>query len=195
MMIVHKLEKTQLQPVEVFAEDFPDLENPSFSTELTAYHDFNIPFKQDRKMTPKEVAAASDTMCNSTIELSTYQSVVRNFLSNETPYNGLLLYHGLGSGKTCAAITVAEEHLKFLIQSGLPKKIYVLGNKNIKQNFKHQLFHEGQLKKRQGEWTCSSCIGNSILREVHPSGTACTKEFLAKRWTHFFENTTSTWDI
>lgn len=180
-MLVHKLEKTLLQPVEVFAEDFPDLENPSFSTDLTAYHDFNIPFQHDQKTTAKEVASASDTMCNSTIELSTYQTVVRNFLSNGTPYNGLLLYHGLGSGKTCAAITVAEEHRKFLIQSGLPKKIYVLGNKNIKQNFKHQLFHEGQLKKRKGEWTCSSCIGNSILREVHPSGTACTKEFLAKK--------------
>ena len=180
-LTVHKLEKMPLHPVEVFAEDFPDLENPLFSTELTAYHDFNIPFKQDRKTTPEDVARASDSMCNSTIELSTYQTVVRNFLSNGTPYNGLLLYHGLGSGKTCAAITVAEEHRKFLIQSGLPKKIYVLGNKNIKQNFKHQLFHEGQLKKRQGEWTCSSCIGDSILREVHPSGTPCTKDFLVKK--------------
>ena len=31
-----------------------------------------------------------------------------NFLSFQTPYNSILLYHGLGTGKTCSAI-IAEE--------------------------------------------------------------------------------------
>lgn len=178
---IHKLNKISLRPIEIFSDTFPDIESSTFHTDLTLYHDFNIPFQQQHKTNAKEVAEAADIMCNATLELSTYQTVVRNFLSNSTPYNGLLLYHGLGSGKTCAAITVAEEHRKFLKQSGLEKKIYVLGNKNIKQNFKHQLFHEKQLRKRSGEWTCSSCIGDSIIREVHPSSTPCTREFLVKK--------------
>ena len=135
-----KLKKVGLAPL--YSNDYPSIEDPEFHTQLTEYQDFNIPFRQYHMGTPDEVSTLSDTLCNSTIDLSTYQTVVRNFLSNDTPYNGLLLYHGLGSGKTCAAITVAEEHRRFLKQSGLPKKIYVLGNKNIKQNFKTQLFHE-----------------------------------------------------
>ena len=35
------------------------------------------------------------------------RSFVRDYLQNQTPYRGLLLYHGLGVGKTCASI-IAE---------------------------------------------------------------------------------------
>ena len=34
--------------------------------------------------------------------------MVRDYLNLYTPYRGLLLYHGLGSGKTCTAIHIAE---------------------------------------------------------------------------------------
>jgi hypothetical protein len=37
-----------------------------------------------------------------------HQKIVRDYLSLYTPYRGLLLYHGLGSGKTCSSIGIAE---------------------------------------------------------------------------------------
>ena len=37
-----------------------------------------------------------------------HQMVVRDYLNLYTPYRGLLLYHGLGSGKTCTSIALAE---------------------------------------------------------------------------------------
>ena len=37
-----------------------------------------------------------------------HQKVVRDYLNLYTPYRGLLLYHGLGSGKTCTSIAIAE---------------------------------------------------------------------------------------
>jgi len=46
-------------------------------------------------------------------ELLPYQKLVRDYLVAETPYRGLLIYHGLGSGKTCSAISVANV-LQFL---------------------------------------------------------------------------------
>ena len=162
-------------------EDYPSLQDPIFQQRLTQYEDFNIPFIRHDPKNAKDVEKLSNQLCNASIELSTYQMVIHNFLSNSTPYNGLLLYHGLGTGKTCSAITIAEEHRKFLKQSGLPKKIYVLGNKNIKLNFKNQLFKESHLKKKNGEWTCSSCVGNTILTEMNPSGAITTKEFLIKK--------------
>ena len=40
--------------------------------------------------------------------LMTHQRIVRDYLNVYTPYRGLLLYHGLGSGKTCTSIAIAE---------------------------------------------------------------------------------------
>lgn len=43
-----------------------------------------------------------------TFELSSTQKFVRDYLAHSSPYRGLLLYHSLGSGKTCASIAVSE---------------------------------------------------------------------------------------
>ena len=40
--------------------------------------------------------------------LLTHQQIVRDYINIYTPYRGLLLYHGLGSGKTCSSIAIAE---------------------------------------------------------------------------------------
>ena len=37
-----------------------------------------------------------------------HQMVVRDYMNLYTPYRGLLLYHSLGSGKTCSSIALAE---------------------------------------------------------------------------------------
>ena len=37
-----------------------------------------------------------------------YQNFLRDYLQKDSPYRGILLYHGLGSGKTCSAINIAE---------------------------------------------------------------------------------------
>jgi DNA replication protein DnaC len=52
-------------------------------------------------------------------DLFPQQKLVRDYLLIETPYRGLLLFHGLGVGKTCAAIAVAESLMS-------NKKVYVL---------------------------------------------------------------------
>jgi len=41
-------------------------------------------------------------------ELSNIQRLSRDYLQGESPVRGLLLYYGLGIGKTCTAITIAE---------------------------------------------------------------------------------------
>lgn len=49
-----------------------------------------------------------DVPVETTLELLQNQKIVSNFLRERTPYRGLLLYHGLGSGKSAASITIAE---------------------------------------------------------------------------------------
>jgi len=152
-------------------EEYPSLEEENFASKLTQYKDFNIKARSHHATTPEELVEVADRLCNEELELSTYQTVIRNFLSNDTPYNGLLLFHGLGTGKTCSAITVAEEHRTFLKESGLKRYIYVLGGLNIQDNFKKQLFDPDQLTQNGSDWTYKGCVGNSLLREVNLLGT------------------------
>jgi hypothetical protein len=62
------------------------------------------------------------------------QMLLRNYISKVTPYESVLLYHSLGTGKTCAAITIAEGFKEYVTNMG--KRIVVLvKNKNIEKNF------------------------------------------------------------
>jgi hypothetical protein len=52
--------------------------------------------------------ATCDYNPDAPFSLMTHQKIVRDYLNLYTPYRGLLLYHGLGSGKTCSSIAIAE---------------------------------------------------------------------------------------
>lgn len=63
------------------------------------------PYKDELKRdTTSKTCGKSDTG----FDLFTHQKIVRDYLNLYTPYRGLLLYHGLGSGKTCSSIAIAE---------------------------------------------------------------------------------------
>jgi hypothetical protein len=79
------------------------------------------------------------------------------------------LYHGLGTGKTCSAIGIAEENRKYMKQVGLSQQILVIASPNVQQNFRLQLFDERKLKLEGGIWNLNTCVGNAILNEVNPT--------------------------
>ena len=59
----------------------------------------------------KEGGITCDSLNNSkskSFSLMIHQQIVRDYINIYTPYRGLLLYHGLGAGKTCASIAIAE---------------------------------------------------------------------------------------
>jgi len=59
-----------------------------------------------------------------------YQKFVRDYMRKESPYRGILVYHGLGSGKTCTAIAASEA-----LFATDKKKIIVMSPKSLKANF------------------------------------------------------------
>ena len=66
----------------------------------------------ENKITIKDydINKLSEERCNfKKWKLSPNQIFLKNFMSLETPYNGLLICHGTGVGKTCSAITIAEQ--------------------------------------------------------------------------------------
>ena len=61
-----------------------------------------------RRQLMDEGGGASCEKKSDKFSLLTHQKIVRDYINEFTPYRGLLLYHGLGSGKTCSSIAIAE---------------------------------------------------------------------------------------
>jgi hypothetical protein len=154
---------------------YPTLDSPDFNAQLVRRKEF---YDTRYEGGVRDVIAEAERLCNAEFELAPHQLFVRNFLSLQTPYNGMLLYHGLGSGKTCSAIGVAEEMRDYLRQTGAGQgkdKIIIVAAPNVQENFKVQLFDPSRLEespKGSGLWSIRSCTGGKYLREVNPLATA-----------------------
>ena len=136
---------------------YPTLNDPNFNIKIAQKKEFN-----DTKYdgTIYDIEKNAEILSNAEYELSPHQAFVRNFMSFQTPYNSLLLFHGLGSGKTCGAIGVCEEMRDYLKQMGISKPIIIVASPNVQDNFKLQLFDERKLKEVDGIWTMKGCLGN-----------------------------------
>lgn len=148
-----------------FSNLYPSLDDTDFNIKIAEKKEFN-----DTKYdgTLYDIEEQAKKLCEADFELVPHQLFVRNFLSFQTPYNSLLLYHGLGTGKTCSAITVAEEMRSYLKQLGITQRIIVVASPNVQENFKLQLFDERKLTIVDGLWNLKACTGNKYLKEINP---------------------------
>ena len=151
---------------------YPTLDDPNFNIKIAEKKEFyDTQYDgtvRDEDGKNIDIEEQAEKLCNAEFELSPNQLFVRNFLSFQTPYNSLLLYHGLGSGKTCSAISVAEEMRDYLKQMGILQRIIVVASPNVQDNFKVQLFNETKLKNIDGLWDIRACTGNKFLKEINP---------------------------
>ena len=146
---------------------YPVLDDPNFIIKIAQKKEFSDT-KYDGAI--YDVEEYAKILKTAEYELLPQQAFVRNFLSFQTPYNSLLLFHGLGSGKTCSAIGVCEEMRDYLKQMGINKRIIIVASPNVQDNFKLQLFDERKLKEVDGIWTVKGCLGNKLLKEINPTG-------------------------
>jgi len=151
---------------------YPELNDPNFNIKIAKRKEFN-----DTKYdgTIYDVKKQADILCNAKFELMPHQIFVKNFLSFQTPYNSLLLYNALGSGKTCSAIGIAEEYRSYMKQVGINQRIIVVASPNVQTNFRLQLFDERKLELIRnsavdtGLWNIESCVGNALIQEINPT--------------------------
>jgi len=152
----------------------PSLGNPFFSKQVSLRKEFEN-LKYDGEI--KDVKQISDIICaNPDFELLPHQFFVKGFMSNQTPYKSILLYHGLGSGKTCSAIGITEEMRNYTKQTGIQSRIFIVASPNVQDNFRHQLFDENKLIETNGIWSLNTCVGTKILNEINPTNSPMLKE-------------------
>ena len=92
--------------------------------------------------------------------LMTHQQIVRDYLNIYSPYRGLLLYHGLGAGKTCASIGIAE---------GMKddKQVIIMTPASLRMNYISELKHCGDpIYKKNQYWEKISTEGNPHLEKA-----------------------------
>ena len=109
------------------------------------------PFKQQLLKEEAQLKAGiSSVSClastSNDFSLLTHQKIVRDYINMYAPYRGLLLYHGLGSGKTCSSIAIAEG-----IKND--KKILVMTPASLRSNYIEELKKCGDyLYKKNQYW-------------------------------------------
>ena len=80
-------------------------------------------------------------------EYQKHQKIVRQYMSAQTPYRGILLYHGLGSGKTCSSIAIAE---------GLKNRRHtvILSPASLESNYREELMKCGHMYYiKENKWS------------------------------------------
>ena len=123
------------------------------------------------------IEAQTETSCSKRSEgfsLMTHQKIVRDYLSLYTPYRGLLLYHGLGSGKTCSSIAIAE---------GLKtnKQIIVMTPASLRMNYIEELKKCGDsLYKKTQFWEFISIKERPELIETLSKTLSLSVEYIKK---------------
>ncbi len=148
---------------------YPEISNENFEKILYYKKEFN-----DNIIKPG--AKDYDELCKKNrkeFSLLPQQKFVKNFLSINSPYNGILMFWNVGQGKTCGAVSIAENFAQVLQKSG-GKKIIVLLNEHIQQNFENEIYDPNK------DAQCTGDIYSSIAKQKFL--TKKQKEIEARRF-------------
>ena len=95
-------------------------------------------------------------------KLQAQQRFLRRVLSPDAPTQNLLMVHGVGSGKTCTAIQIAEEYI--LRPEFQDKRVLVLANPAVQENFRNQIFDISRVTvDPEGLLLSKQCTGRRYL--------------------------------
>lgn len=107
-------------------------------------------------------------------DLLTHQKIVRDYLNIYTPYRGLLLYHGLGSGKTCTSIAIAEGMKS-------DKRVFVMTPASLKMNFFSEMKKCGdELYKKNQYWEFISIEGNPTYVGILSRALSLSSQYITE---------------
>jgi hypothetical protein len=142
---------------------YPSTDDPRFVEKLMAKQEFVENFQesfgtqQQRKVNP----------CDSQeeFELTPTQRFVSRFMSPQCPYTSALLFHGVGVGKTCAAITTAETFLEAYPHT----PVFIVAPRAIQSGFRRTIYDENDIRLGATENEPNSlrgCTGSTYLKRA-----------------------------
>lgn len=154
---------------------FPDITDPLFTEKLFHKREFaelkqrsmsemlTEAEEEEKRIDARKARGEPIDQDVKEFEISPVQRFVSRFMSPSTPYNSALLYHGVGVGKTCAAITTAEVFL----QKYPDRRVIILAPPNIQPNFRREIFDINKVKWGDGKTIPNralGCTGSTYLQ-------------------------------
>ena len=130
------------------------------------------PYK--RELADDSNAISCDRPADAKFELLTHQKILLDYLNLYTPYRGLLLYHGLGSGKSCSSIAIAE---------GMKtnKRVFIMTPASLKMNYFNELKKCGdELYKKNQYWEYISIDGKPEYVGILSKALSISSEYIRK---------------
>jgi hypothetical protein len=106
------------------------------------------PYKKEIESSESNISCDNIGKGAEQFNLLTHQKVIRDYINLYTPYRGLLLFHGLGSGKTCSSIAIAEGMKN-------SRRIIVMTPASLRRNYMEELKKCGDFiykQKQYWEW-------------------------------------------
>jgi superfamily II DNA or RNA helicase len=120
---------------------YPDETDENFQSKIYTkreFYNYKIKKNQIENLSEDDIQNYRSNKCSGSIKLQEHQNMLSNFINPNTPYKGLLLFHEVGTGKTCAAISIAEKFKKQV--SRYNTKIYILlSGPLIKDQWKREI--------------------------------------------------------
>jgi hypothetical protein len=120
------------------------------------------------------VVSCEDRRSAEQFGLLTHQKIVKDYLNLYSPYRGLLLYHGLGSGKTCSSIAIAE---------GLKsdKRVFVMTPAFLRTNYLKELKKCGDdVYKRPRHWRFVDAVEKPALIPSLAETLSISEDYIKK---------------
>lgn len=134
---MNKLEKDYFYP----KQNDIDFQEKIFKKREFYYH--RIP-KRDKLKNYQEIEKYREENCQPGFEARNHQKILANFINPNTPYNGLLIIHGTGTGKTASAISIAEQ-FKDQVSKYNTKIFVVVPGPNTRETWKNEfIFSTGE---------------------------------------------------
>ena len=140
---------------------YPDHGDPHFNEKIAAKKEFKKHMYEATNMPTCDARAFS---------LTPNQRFLRHFMNPYTQYNSILLFHGVGVGKSCSAISIAEQ-----FHDVYNKPALVLLPTNLKDNFMEQVFDLSKHERGQQQCTGSVYIDNVPNRHILSRDTLLNK--------------------
>jgi hypothetical protein len=140
------------------------------------------PYRKEIQENKEGISCDTIGQSGTDFSLLTHQKIVRDYLNLYTPYRGLLLYHGLGSGKTCTSIAIAE---------GMKdsKRVIIMTPASLRANYIEELKKCGDLLyKRNQYWEWISTVENQEALKTISVLLNLPQEYIRRHGGAFFIN-------
>lgn len=141
-------------------QGYPELNDPKFNLKIFQKKEF-------RDNTIKKFSLDNPNKKTEEFVKKPTQRFIGSYLSGITPFNGVLLWYGVGVGKTCAALTAAENCKMNSAELSRNKVMVLLPSDTLKKSWQKGIFDLSKEESKKNKNTNVQCTGSIYTDQLN----------------------------